>query len=168
MSLIRKTLCSDKHSIRPPCFLRVLSSYSSASHWNRFAGTYPSRLCTCNTNTHPLTPEDFFVFPWSESHLLCKPCNIISLRKLFAFQYLKRQKGKHRQFIWLLYSLRAASNHTAAHVTASDDSHKVPFQLFAVCLITLPRACSHKSHLQNVVLLPAGAKKREPICTFPK
>lgn len=129
-----------------------------------------NRLCTCNTNTHPLTPEDskmfffFLFFVFRRGNLICSasPCNIISLRKLFVFQYLKRQKGKHRQFICLLYSLAAPSNHTAAHVTASDDSHKVPFQLFAACLIALPQACSHKSHLQNAILLPAGAKKGSP------
>lgn len=120
-----------------------------------------------HTHSHPRIWKN--LFSWRESHLLCEPCNIISLWKLFVFQYLKRQKGKHRQFICLLYRLRAPSNHTTAsfHITASDDSQKVPFQLFAVCLIVLPRARSHKTCLQNVVLLPAEAKS-EPICTSSK
>lgn len=120
-----------------------------------------------HTHSHPRIWKN--LFSWRESHLLCKPCNIISPWKLFVFQYLKRRKGKHRQFICLLYQLWAPSNHTTAsfHITVNDDSQKVPFQLFAMCLIALSWACLHKSHLQNVLLLPTGAKS-EPICTSPK
>lgn len=143
--------------------------FSSSTHQpcllDRFTGTYPTGFALVtqtHTHSHPRIWNSFFFFVFRRGNLICsaRPCNIISLRKLFMFQYLKRQKGKHRKFIWLLYSLAAPSNRTAAHVTASDDSHKVSFQLFAACLIALPQAYSHKSHLQDAT--PSWGQKGSP------
>lgn len=114
MSPICKTPCVDvnppkKHSIRPPHILCVLSSCSSALLRNTAVLQEPipagfALVTQTCAHTHPRIWKN--LFSWRESHLLCKPRNIVSPRKLFVFQYLKRHKGKHRQFICLLYWLQ--------------------------------------------------------------
>lgn len=114
MSPICKTPCVDvnppkKHSISPPHILCVLSSCSSALLRNTAVLQEPipagfALVTQTCAHTHPRIWKN--LFSWRESHLLCKPRNIVSPRKLFVFQYLKRHKGKHRQFICLLYWLQ--------------------------------------------------------------
>lgn len=67
-----------------------------------FAGSYPSSLCTCYTNTHPLTPEDLveFVFVERISFALQALKHYLPL-KAFCVPIFKKHKGKHRQFICL-------------------------------------------------------------------
>lgn len=105
--LLLQYVCMQTHKIKLPYLLHVLATCSSTPALNiccsGSTGTYPSRLCTSNTNTHPLTPEDLkeFVFVERISFALQAPATLSPSESFFVFQYLKRHKGKHRQFICL-------------------------------------------------------------------
>lgn len=131
----------------------------------RFAGTHPSRLCTSNTNTHPLAPEDLkeFVFAERISFARRAPQHYLPPKAL-CVPIFKEANGK-TQAIHLAFCavdsepLRITQPLPFITQRAMTHGKKVTFQLFTARLIASPRARSHKSRSQN------AAKRREPVCT---
>lgn len=136
-----------------------------------FAGTNPSRLCTCNVkNTHPHTHTQGFEKRKKKGALRLSAERIsFALRalnylppKAFCVPIFKEAKGK-TQAIHLPFCTHSELLQTTQKLMSQRAmTHiKCRFSCFAARLIELPRACSLKSHLQNAALLPAGARKRK-------